>query len=102
MTFVLRNERHCGDVLTRKTYTPNYRDHKKAKNVKNRPQSMYYGHHEAIVSRDDYIAVQHLLDNMKYGNKSIFSRHKIDITATEGRADFLIFALGIKTDNTFT
>lgn len=31
---ILRNERHCGDVLTRKTYTPNYRDHKKAKNVK--------------------------------------------------------------------
>lgn len=74
---ILRNERHCGDVLTRKTYTPNYRDHKKAKNVKNRPQSMYYDHHEAIVSRDDYIAVQHLLDNMKYGNKSIMPKLRV-------------------------
>ena len=25
---VLQNERHCGDVLTRKTWTPNYLDHK--------------------------------------------------------------------------
>ena len=25
---VLRNERHCGDVLTRKTFTPNYLNHK--------------------------------------------------------------------------
>ena len=25
---VLRNERHCGDVLTRKTFTPNYLTHK--------------------------------------------------------------------------
>ncbi len=74
---ILRNERHCGDVLTRKTYTPNYRDHKKAKNVRNRPQSMYYDHHDAIVSRDDYIAVQHLLDNMKYGNKSIMPKLRV-------------------------
>ena len=29
---VLRNERHCGDVLSRKTFTPNYLDHKSKKN----------------------------------------------------------------------
>ena len=29
---VLRNERHCGDVLTRKTFTPNYLTHKAKKN----------------------------------------------------------------------
>lgn len=28
---VLRNERHCGDVLSRKTFTPNYLDHKSKK-----------------------------------------------------------------------
>lgn len=32
----LRNERHCGDVLARKTWTPNYLDHKSAKNLGNR------------------------------------------------------------------
>lgn len=68
---ILRNERYCGDVYTRKTYTVSYRSHKKAKNINSRPHSWYYDEHEAIVSRDDFIAVQHLLDNMKYGNRSI-------------------------------
>ena len=36
---ILRNERHCGDVLTRKTYTPNYRDHLAKKNRGQRPRS---------------------------------------------------------------
>lgn len=69
---ILRNERHCGDVLTRKTYTVDFRSHKKRVNRGGqRPQSRYRDHHEAIISRDDYIAVQHLLDNAKYKNKSI-------------------------------
>lgn len=69
---ILRNERHCGDVLTRKTYTVDYRSHKKRLNRDGqRPQSRYRDHHEAIVSRDDYIAVQRLLNNAKYKNKSI-------------------------------
>ena len=67
---ILRNERHCGDVLTRKTYTPSYIDHKAVKNNGERPQSMYLNHHAAIVSRDDFIAVQQLIDNAKYRNKS--------------------------------
>ena len=28
ITAMLRSERNCGDVLTRKTYTPSYLDHK--------------------------------------------------------------------------
>ena len=31
---ILQNERHCGDVLARKTWTPNYLDHKSRKNTK--------------------------------------------------------------------
>ena len=42
---ILRNERHCGDVLTRKTFTPNFRDHKSKKNRGERPQSRYRNHH---------------------------------------------------------
>ena len=68
---ILRNERHCGDVLTRKTFTENYRTHRTLKNYGERPQSHYYDHHEAIISRDDFIAVQRLLDNAKYGNKML-------------------------------
>ena len=74
---ILRNERHCGDVLTRKTFTPNFRTHKAKKNYGKKPQSLYKNHHEAIVSRDDFIAVQHMLDNAKYGNKSFLPELKV-------------------------
>jgi len=75
---ILRNERHCGDVLTRKTFTENYRNHRTLKNRGEKPQSLYYDHHEAIVSRDDFIAVQRLLDNAKYGNKMLPELRVID------------------------
>lgn len=74
---ILRNERHCGDVLTRKTYTENYRTHRTLKNRGDKPQSWYYNHHEAIVSRDDFNAVQRLLDNAKYGHKSILPELRV-------------------------
>lgn len=66
---ILHNERHCGDVLARKTYTPNYLDHKSRKNNKNRNQYRFENHHEAIISRDDFIAVQHMMQNAKYHSK---------------------------------
>ncbi len=64
----LENERHCGDVLARKTYTPNYLDHKSKKNKQNRNQYRRKGHHEAIISRSDFIAVQRLIASAKHGN----------------------------------
>ncbi len=66
---ILQNERHCGDVLARKTWTPNYLDHKSKKNNQDRNQYREKDHHEAIISRDDFIAVQRLISNAKYGNK---------------------------------
>jgi len=66
---ILQNERHCGDVLSRKTWTPNYLDHKSKKNKQNRNQYRMKNNHEAIISRDDFIAVQRLISNAKYGNK---------------------------------
>lgn len=74
---ILRNERHCGDVLTRKTFTEDFRTHRTLKNRGDRPQSRYINHHAAIVSRDDYIAVQRMLDNAKYGNKSILPELRV-------------------------
>lgn len=74
---ILRNERHCGDVLTRKTYTPNYLTHLSKKNRGQRPQSRYLNHHEAIISRDDFNAVQQMLDNAKYGNRSILPELRV-------------------------
>lgn len=66
---VLTNERHCGDVRARKTYTPDYKDHKAKKNDGFRNQYIFRNHHTAIISRDDFIAVQHMLKNAKYQSK---------------------------------
>ncbi len=71
ITQTLKNERYCGDVFTRKTYTPDVISHRSVKNRGQRPRSRYLDWHMAIVTRDDFIAVQHMLQNAKYGNKSI-------------------------------
>ena len=78
---VLQNERHCGDVLARKTWTPSYLDHKSKKNRQDRNQYRQKNHHEAIISRDDFIAVQRLISNAKYGNKAILPELQV---ITEG------------------
>ncbi|UQZ87858.1 recombinase family protein [Deltaproteobacteria bacterium Smac51] len=78
---ILQNERHCGDVLARKTWTPNYLDHKSKKNRKDRNQYLGYDHHESIISRDDFIAVQRLISNAKYGHKGFLPELKV---ITEG------------------
>jgi len=74
---ILRNERHCGDVLTRKTFTPDYRTHLSRRNRGERPQTRYFGRHPSIVSKDDFIAVQRLLDNAKYHNKSLLPELRV-------------------------
>ena len=66
---ILQNERHCGDVLAHKTWTPNYLDHKSKKNVFNCAQYRKRNHHEAIIPRDDFNAVQKIIQNAKYGHK---------------------------------
>ena len=69
---ILQNERHCGDVLARKTWTPNYLNHKSKKNNLDRNQYRKRDHHEAIISRDDFLAVQKLITNAKYGGNKGF------------------------------
>ena len=67
----LRNERYCGDVFTRKTFTPDVLTHRSIKNRGERPRSRYLDEHDRIISRDDFVAVQMLLNNNKYRNKSV-------------------------------
>ena len=78
---ILQNERHCGDVLARKTFTPNYLDHKSKKNKRDRNQYLKRDHHERIISRDDYIAVQQMLENAKYGKQHFLPKMQV---ITEG------------------
>ena len=63
---ILKNEKHCGDVLARKTYTPNYLDHKSKKNRQNRNQYRQKGHHQGIISREVFLAVQTMIDSHKH------------------------------------
>jgi DNA invertase Pin-like site-specific DNA recombinase len=74
---VLKNERHCGEILTQKTWTPNFRSHKSIKNREDLPQYRKRNHHEPIISREDFIAVQRLIANAKYGNKGILPQLKV-------------------------
>ncbi len=67
---ILRNERHCGDVLARKTYTKDYLDHKSVRNDGQRPQYYAEDDHEAIVSRAMFRLVQEKMDQVKYGFRS--------------------------------
>ena len=74
---ILQNERHCGDILARKTWTPSYLDHLSRKNKNDHNQYRKKDNHEPIVSRDDFIAVQRLISNAKYGNKGILPELKV-------------------------
>ena len=68
---VIGNERHCGDILARKTYTPNFKNHKAKKNDGKRTQYRQRDHHERIVSRDVYNAANHLAASRAYGSKPL-------------------------------
>ena len=74
---ILQNERHCGDILARKTWTPSYLDHLSRKNRNNHNQYRKRDNHDAIISRDDFIAVQRLISNAKYGNRGILPELKV-------------------------
>ena len=78
---VLRNERHCGDVLAHKTFTPNYRNHKSKKNKGDKTQYRWKYNHEAIITRSDFLAVQQLIDNTKYKNTDVLPKLNV---ITEG------------------
>ena len=70
----LKNERYCGDVRTRKRFKLFAADVTSQKTFKNRgekPQSYYKNEHDAIISRDDYLAVQRIMSNAKYGGTSL-------------------------------
>lgn len=69
---ILRNEKHCGDVLARKTYTPNYKDHKSKKNNGKKNKYFQPDHHEAIVSRTMWNAAQRILNSRKFGHEGTY------------------------------
>ena len=78
---VLRNEKYCGDLIQKKTFTPNYLDHKKKYNRGEVELVVLRDHHEPIISRELFDHVQDELgrrapsaeQKKKYSNRYCFS-----------------------------
>ena len=70
---IISNERYVGDVLARKTFTPNFKNHKSQKNKKDRNQYRQRGHHEPIVSREVFDAAHQIQESMRFtkGNRAL-------------------------------
>ena len=68
VTAVMRNERYCGDVLARKTWTPNFKDHKVRKNRGKKNRYYRPAHHKAIVTRAQWNAAQRILNSHRYSH----------------------------------
>ena len=74
---ILRNEKYVGDVLQKKFITLDYLTHKKAENKGQEEQILLKDHHEAIIDRPTWDAVQTELarragkqtDASKYSNR---------------------------------
>lgn len=78
---ILKNEKYVGDLIQKKTYTPNYLTHEKKYNRGEEEFIIIQNHHEPIISRDLFDkAKQEMLlrsskksDNRKYSNRYCFS-----------------------------
>ena len=60
---ILRNEKYCGDLLQKKTYTPDYLTHEKRYNYGAEEYVLVTDHHTPIVTREVFNQVQVILDN---------------------------------------
>ena len=61
---ILRNEKYCGDVLMQKTFQQDVINRKVIKNTGQLPMYLIENHHEGIVSREKYNAVQAEMDSL--------------------------------------
>lgn len=59
---ILRNEKYCGDLVQKKTYTPDYLSHEKKYNKGEEEFIIQKNHHEPIISRERFDLVNKLLD----------------------------------------
>lgn len=84
VSYILKNERYCGSVLTWKTFTADIFEHKKRKNNRNRDQYLYQDNHEPIISVEKYEAVQELMENRKHGMRGLHVMHVIDMGVFAG------------------
>lgn len=60
---VLRNEKYCGDLVQKKTYTPDYLSHDKKYNHGEEDFVVLRDHHEPIISREMFQRAQQEMEN---------------------------------------
>lgn len=101
---ILHNEKFCGDALCQKTVTVDLFEHKAIKNDGRADKFFHESHHSPIISREDWLLVQEMLNSRYYRKRS--SRLKkpriimrggmmgffvIDPTWSEDDVDYLFF-----------
>ncbi len=59
---ILRNEKYCGDLVQKKTYTPDFLSHEKKYNRGQEEFVILKDHHEPIVSRELFDEANRILD----------------------------------------
>ncbi len=78
---VIRNEKYCGDLVQKKTYTPDFLSHEKKYNRGQEEFVIIKDHHEPIISRELFEKANRILDakslsqegKAKYSNRYPFS-----------------------------
>ncbi len=68
---ILRNEKYCGDLVQQKTYTPDYLTHQKKRNYGELETVTIKNHHEPIISRERFEAVQRELERRKPSESTV-------------------------------
>lgn len=59
---ILRNEKYCGDLVQKKTYTPDFLSHEKKYNRGQEEFVILTSHHEPIISREMFEKANRILD----------------------------------------
>lgn len=78
---ILRNEKYCGDLIQKKTFTPDYLSHEKKYNKGEEEFVILKDHHEPIISRELFQEANRILDERslvpvgksKHSNRYCFS-----------------------------
>lgn len=103
---ILRNEKFCGDAMCQKTVTVDVFEHKSIKNDGRADQFFHADHHVKIISRQDWLLAQEMLNSLYYRKHSVRPKKPriimrggmmgffvIDPSWSEGDVDYLFCKL---------
>lgn len=68
---ILKNEKYAGDLVQKKTITPDYLSHEKRKNRGEEPLVILRDHHEGIIPRELWTAAQEELEKRDRSGKRV-------------------------------